>query len=555
MRIPTEIPRQYLEALLATGSDAPSKETRAALLRELRGLSPASAEWLDQFLIEHLIARGEVLETARVSLDEIKALYDQLTAPPWHPAVFLRAVDSPRGRQALVVCGSARRVVNVADEVDIDSLSIGEEVLLSADLNVIVSRAGDEQRRCGQTASFVRLTPDGRVVLNSRDEEFIVEPAGGLEVDCLEAGDPIRWDAGAGVAFERVTRSEANRYRLDQLPPVDRSSYGCRPASLNRLLRALSLKLIDPAKAALYGIHGKMAILMHGPSGLGKTLMARIAAYEIEQRTGRKCHVAVVRPGQWRDVWVGSTEKNIRGCFDDLRKASQEGYALLFLDEIESVGRIRGESYGHHDDQFPAALLAEMDGFVDRGSVAVIAATNRKDLLDPALLERLTDVEIEVNRPDMRSAEGIFAVHLPESVPFHPNGTEAADTRTQAIQAAVSRLYSPNNPDNELCTLRFRDGTSRLVTARELVSGRVVEQICRAARVAACDRDVNGGSPGVRVSDVEGAFADAIERMRTTISRRNPHVYLQDLPQDVDIVAMEPVARKVARPSRYVIAA
>lgn len=555
MRTPSEIQREHLQALLATGSDAPSKENRVALWRGLRGLSPTANEWLDSFLIEQLMARGEALETARVSLEEMKALNDQLTAPPWHTAVFLRAVDSARGRQAMVACGSARRVINVADEVDIDSLSIGDEVLLASDLNVVVSRAGDRQRRCGQTASFVRLTPDGRMVLNSRDEEFIVEPAGSLDVDTLEAGDPVRWDAGAGVAFEKVATPEANRYRLDHLPPVDRSHYGGTMHSLNLLLRALTLKLADPSKARLYGVDGKMAILMHGPSGLGKTLMARIAAYEIERQTGRKCHVAVVRPGQWRDVWVGSTEKNIRGCFDDLRKAAQEGYALLFLDEIESVGRIRGESYGHHDDQFLAALLAEMDGFVDRGSVAVIAATNRKDLLDPALLERLTDVEIAVSRPDMKSAEGIFGVHLSESVPFCPNGGQAADTRRQAIRAAVSRLYSPNNPDNQLCTLRFRDGASRVVTARELASGRVFEQICRAARMAAFGRDVNGGSPGVRVSDLEEAVADAIERMRTTISKRNAHVHLQDLPQDVDVVAVEPVAGKVARPGRYVIAA
>src|SRR5262249_29067655 len=153
---------------------------------------------------------------------------------------------------------------------------------------------------------------------------------------------------------------------------------------------------------------------------------------------------------------------------------ADDGFAVLFMDEVEAVGRIRGSAVGHHSDKFLAALLAELDGFSDRTGVAIIAATNRKDLIDPALLAPASDVEITVSRPDLEAARAIFGIHLPESLPFSPNGPLAADTRRAAIETAVSRFYSPN-ADNELCVLRFRDGKTRTVAGRELASGRVFE--------------------------------------------------------------------------------
>src|SRR5437879_9175632 len=127
------------------------------------------------------------------------------------------------------------------------------------------------------------------------------------------------------------------------------------------------------------------------------------------------------------------------------------------MDEIESVGRIRGGSANQHADKFLAALLAELDGFTERTGIAIIAATNRKDLVDPALLERLSDIEIAVSRPDMRGARAIFDVHLPETLPPDP-----LDARDEIIETAVSRVFSPN-ADNALCTLHFRDGKTRTV--------------------------------------------------------------------------------------------
>src|SRR5262249_42927821 len=179
---------------------------------------------------------------------------------------------------------------------------------------------------------------------------------------------------------------------------------------------------------------------------------------ELASISGVRCRFGVVKPAEWESPWVGETQANIRNCFKALRKAADDGFAVLFLDEIEAVGRLRGSAVGEHSDKFLAALLAELDGFAKLTNVAIISATNRKDMVDPALLERLSDVEIDVKRPDMQAARAIFGIHLPETLPFNPNSKAASHTRTEMIEAAVTRLYSPNAADNEISVLRFRDG-------------------------------------------------------------------------------------------------
>jgi hypothetical protein len=151
----------------------------------------------------------------------------------------------------------------------------------------------------------------------------------------------------------------------------------------------------------------------------------------------------------------------------------------------------------------------------------------------------------------MRGAREIFEVHLPESIPFSPNGTEASSTRDDLIDRAVSQLYSPNG-DNSLCTIRFRDGKERVVTARELVSGRSIEQICKAAARKAYLRYLDTREHGVRAEDMDQAVSESIARWTTTLTRNNAHAYLSNLPQDVDVVAVEPVARRVRGYHQYV---
>jgi len=277
--------------------------------------------------------------------------------------------------------------------------------------------------------------------------------------------------------------------------------------------------------------------------------MTRIVASEVARLSGRRARFGVVKPAAWESPYVGMTQKAIRDTFKVLRDAAQGGLAFLFLDELESFARTRGHFANIHSDKHLAALLAELEGFNDRKDIAIIAATNRKDLLDPALLARFA-IEIPVERPDQSAAKAILNIHLPPSLPFSPNGELATGTRDEIIETAVSLLYAPN-ADNTLCRIRFRDNSERTITARELVSGRFFQQMCENACRRAFVRELHGGESGVNADDMEQAVAEGIDRLRTLLSPVNAHAHLANLPQDLDVVSVEPVVRKVSNARRY----
>lgn len=545
-----EIPS--LEALLAVGKGAPSVEQKVEFVQAIRQQSKDLGPQIDQFLIEDNTRLREGLLAAQANQEQLRAMLEKLGAIPWHHAVFLRPLpfETDDGPRAIIAHGNAWRVVGLADGITLDALTPGDDVFLGPELNVIMRKSPSSISQCGETACFERRISLDRLALQSRDEEIIVEIAESLRNVELQRGDLVRWNKNAWLAFEKIEREVGRQYLLDVVPDVGLDQVGGQDANLDLLRSALTMILIAPEKAGLYGLSGRQTLFMWGPPGCGKTLMAKVVLAELQRLTGRQCRFAVCKPAEWENAYVGKTQENIRHCFQALREAAEDGFAVLFLDEVETIGRIRGSAVGHHSDKFLGALLAEINGFTDRSGVAIVAASNRKDLIDPALLERLSDMEIHVTRPDLRGARAIFRIHLPEVLPYSPNGSAARATREEMIETAVSRLYSPN-AENELCTLRFRDGKTRLVTAREMVSGRVIEQVCRAARQAAFLRDVRGGEPGLCVTDIEHAISQAMERLRSTLTVWNVHAYLSDLPQDIDVVSVDPVVRRVTRVHRY----
>lgn len=548
-----------LNLLLASGRGALSVDEKVEFLEKVRKDSEECSKRIDRALLQHqdeshqrqeALNRG--LEEARINLEKCQRVLEQIAAPPWYVAVFIKLVNTGQGPRAMVACGGSRSLVAIHPErVNVNELSCGDEVLLSNQHNVVMARSPLGPSRFGETASFAHKTADGRLVLRARDEEMVVEPAAALMNCPLKEGDLVRWDKSTWLAQEKLDSSgEGHRYLLNDIETITTDRVGGQDHNLKTLLATLTTILMDPDKAKLYGLTGRRTCLMIGPPGSGKTLLARVVTSEIARMSGKKCRFGVVKPAEWEDPFVGVTERNIRDCFRALREAAQEGIAVLFLDEVETIGRIRGGAVNHHADRFLGALLAELDGFDSRSNVAIISASNRKDLIDPALLERLGETEIVVGRPDMKGAKAIFNIHLPSGVPFNPNHSYAKATRQQIIDTAVSMLYAPN-AGNELSVLHFRDNSTRIVHARELVSGRLIEQICREACQLAFLRDVNGGPSGLTVPDMQEAVTSAIKKLSTTLSPHNVHAYLTDLSKDKDVVDIRPLVRKVDRPHRY----
>jgi len=535
------------ELLLADHLPLPDK---LAMLQHLRAERGDACTELDQTLIEAVTATRKALKEVQAKQQELRQLIERLSAPPWYPATVLEATPPTPSTRVLVQHGPNRRLVGVHQDLADQSFQAGDEVYLGPELNVIMAQARPTASDSGETACFERRLADGRLVVKHRDEEWVVRAAASLPLGQLEPGDLLRLAGDARMACEKLERSQGRQFILATVPDLNRACVGGQSDNLERLLSVLTAVLIDPAKAAHYGRAGRRSIMLAGPPGCGKTLMARVAAAEIQRLSGKQCRFGVVKPAEWENPYVGVTEANIRHCFRTLREEARHGFAVLFLDEVESIGRARGGLVSQHADRFLTVLLTELEGFADRENVAIIAATNRKDLLDPALLERLSSLEIQVRRPDLDGARAIFDIHLRPEFAYYKNGEPAEATRNRLIETAVSKLYSPNGAAT-LCTLKFRDNRTRTVHARELVSGRLIQQICESACDRAFERDRLTGEPGLRVVDMEEAVAETIERLATTITARNASAYLADLPTDVDIVSVDAVPRKVSRPHRY----
>lgn len=498
----------------------------------------------------------ESLNTAVENQGALQELLEKMTRPPWFPARLLALTPSEAGCRATVLHGSQRREVVIGEGVDAQRLVPGDEVFLNTELNAVVDVCPENGLgSVGEIASFDRYGSDGRLILRRRDEEVVVTQCGRLQGIELSKGDLVRWDTSAWMALERIDSPRGQQYFLTAPPDAGLHQIGGNREQVSRLMQALSLTA-DPELAFQYGLHGaQVTILLVGPPGCGKTLMARAVAGELGRRMGREVVFAVVKPAEWLSPYVGETERNIRECFQALRAEARTKLVILFLDEIEAIGRSRGAMGSQHADRFIACMLAEIQGFdAEReetgGSFAVIAACNRKDLLDTALWERISSLELYVGRPDARAARAILDIHLPSTVPFSPNGAKAQDTRADIIETIVSRFYAPNG-DNEICKIQFADRSVRTVVARDLVSGRILEQLCRSARMRAYCRHLEQGQPGVEMHDVLDSVEDSLERLRTSLTVRNAALHLDDIPDDVQVVSVEPVRSPAAREHNY----
>jgi len=543
-----------ISRILAVGDGAPSVEQKCQMFLELQTRSAEMALQVFGEVVRKLNNMDGGLKESRNAIDELRQKLEDLLGKTWYPATFMDYLGDPLERSALVFQGNTWRVVGVWEAVPVETLAKGCEVLLNQELSAIVARSPRSCRPTGQIATVIEKTPHGTLILKSHEEDVEVEMADELTKVPLKAGDRVRWDSAACMAFERVEQAGSQQFLLGEIPNVPLSAVGGQDQNLHELLVILGTVLVAPDRAATYDLSGRSSVLLVGKPGCGKTLMVKAVVSEISRMTGRATRFFVVKPAEWESCMVGSTEQNIRTLFATLRNSTEDGsQAVLFLDEVDSVGRVRGHMQGHHSDKSLNAFLTELDGFIGREGVAIVATTNRKDLIDSALLQRLSDHEIHVRPPDMKGAKAIFSIHLRPTLPFSPNGTMALATRSEIIETAVARIYSPNSPYAELFRLKFRDGKTKIVSAREFACGRLFQQICSAAKLTAYQRELRGGTPGMAVGDIEDAVAAAMERLSTNVTVHNVRNQLPELPTDVDVIAVEPIPHKVQRPHRYIV--
>jgi proteasome-associated ATPase len=549
--------RQLLSQLTTTGEGCLPLDQKLQILDLIRSQSAESSRNFDRFLIEQLCVLRVSLKEAMSAQQELRDLHRRLTSPPFHAAVFLGIQETDHGLSAMVACGNSRRIVACPDGLDADSLEPGDEVLLSNEMNFIISRSPFGALLSGHTAIFDRCTADGRIVLKDRDEEIVVNCGGGLKGQNLKSGDQIRWERGSCMALERIERPAAEALFLEQTPAESFECIGGLDQQIEQLQRPIRIQFFNAGAAGKYKLPRARSVLLTGPPGTGKTMMARALANWLGKlsKSGR-ARFAHFKPLEFCSMWWGESERILRDNFRALREAGEEDPdtpVVAFYDEIDSIGTARGVSVTHVDDRVLTAFMAELDGLESRGNILVVASTNRRDVLDPGLLRpgRLGDIIIEVPRPNMRAAREIFAKHLPADVPYAANGCGPAEARQFIIDSAVSRIYSPNG-ESELVQITFRDGKQRKVKASDLMNGASIANIARVSLERACLREIEEGSSGLRLEDVLHAIAGELESMANTLTASNCRNHLRDLPQDVDAVRVEPIRKKVQKSYRYI---
>jgi hypothetical protein len=551
MRTETDV--NNFEALLPAGPEPVTHlEARLALIDHRRKASHETSEALDRFLLERyakLGARNASLERQLNDVSaiqaELRVMLDQATSAPWFPGVFLRCVETTVGPLAEVFHDGGRRLVRLADGVNADALVAGQVVYLGHERNAVLDVAPGQLPEAGEIATVERMLDDGRVILRDRDTQVLVHAAQALHDAGVGPGDSVRWSRELTLALEPVESSAPSElFVSEHLSAQPTQRLGGLASEIEQVVSLFTRSIAQPEMATRYGLSHGNTLLLHGPPGNGKTSIARIVGAALAAATGERCRFASVKGAQLESPWVGTTQHNVRELFRELGRDSSP--TILFIDEVDAIGRARGGIGGHYSDKFLSAWLTEIDGLERRhGSIGIIASTNRKDLIDQALLERLSGMELFIGRPSLETAREIFAIHLMPTLPFGPNGAEAERTREDIIETAVGSLYSPN-ADNTVAELRFRDGSARPVAAREMLSGRSIEQICVHSRRNAFRRHAEGGTQGVRVEDMEAAVAQSLDCLASTLSPANASALLSDLPQDLDVVAVKPVRRKLA---------
>ncbi len=543
--------------LSATGAGALGLADKIALLQLARTGSAGASAVLDEFLLREFDQSRDALARATKIVNDQRAFLEKLAMSPLQAAVFLGRASAAGKEGAWVQQGTTSRFAWPGPDVDLAALEIGDEVLLAGESGVIVARAPERPMEGGELATFDRYAEGRRLVLTSRDEEVVAVASRTLDAVELKSGDRIRWDRTLKLAWEKIAKSSSELLFLESTPEESFDDVGGLDDVIERLRCVIALHLHHAATAARYAVERVAGILFEGPSGTGKTLLARALAHECARLSpsgrSRFCHC---KPGAVNTPWFGETERKIRETFRLARESAEAEPGIptiLFWDEIDSIGSARGEAFGRIDDRIVQSFFSELDGLEERGNVLVIGATNRIDALDPALVrpKRLGDEVFRIPRPARRGARQIFGKHLVKGIPVAPNGFGDEDQdRAALIESALSRIYSTNG-EGDLLQLTFRDGRREPVRARDLVSGAIIAKIVRDACEKACLREIDGGEPGVRREDLSTAIDDAFRTTASALTPRNCRRYLPELPQDMDVVAVQPVARKVAETHRY----
>jgi len=471
-----------------------------------------------------------VLQEAKQQIEMLKEEVDKLCAPPNNYGIFSRA--NKDGTAEILVDGRPMRV-NVHPNVDPFQFVEGQHVVLNEAFNV-VEPSGFVSR--GEIASIVDFIADNRaIVLGHTDDERVVTLAEPLRRDRLKVGDHILYDPRTHYAFEKLPKSAVEEVVLEEIPDVTYDDIGGLGEQIEQLRDSVELPYLYPEVFAEHQLLPPKGILLYGPPGCGKTLIAKAVANSlaksIEQRTGRDTtpYFLNVKGPELLNKYVGETEHKLREVFKKARdKASEDIPVVIFFDEMDSLFRMRGSGISSDmEATVVAQFLSEIDGVESLKNVIVIGASNRQDLIDPAVLRpgRL-DLKIKVHRPDAAAAAEIFSKYLLEDLPFHTEAQEKYGSDPEKIVGGmiadtIDHMYRTSE-ENKFLEVTYAKGEREIFYFKDFASGAMIQNIVSRAKKRAVKRVIEDNERGIKVGDLFDSVNEEFKENEDLPNTTNP---------------------------------
>jgi proteasome-associated ATPase len=515
-------------------------EDEVALLRRRLTNAPRQVKILEEKLLEsksdlsRALGQNEKLaSTLQAEKERIEALREEVEKLSQPPATFGVFLARNEDGSVDVFTGGRKMRVNAAPEVDVSDVPRGAEVILNEALNVVEVLDPD---RAGEVMTVKDRLGDDRVVIIGRgDEEIVATLAASLRGEGVRAGDRLLIDARSMVAIEKLPKEDAEELVLEEIPDVSYEDIGGLEGQIEAIRDAVELPFLYAELFSEHQLEPPKGVLLYGPPGCGKTLIAKAVAKsladKVRERTGRQdahSYFLNIKGPELLNKYVGETERQIRQIFQRAKERSEEGLpVIVFFDEMDSIFRTRGSGISSDvESTIVPQLLSELDGVETLKNVIVIGASNREDLIDPAILRpgRL-DVKIKIERPDAAQASDIMTKYLNETVPIHPEEIDRAGNIrtavTRMITQTVDRMYAPSD-ENRFLEVTYASGDKEILYFKDFNSGAMIENIVRRAKKEAIKRFLSMGEKGIKAEDLHQAIRDEFKENEDLPNTTNP---------------------------------
>ncbi|MEM1332102.1 MAG: proteasome ATPase [Actinomycetota bacterium] len=522
----------------SSGRDADERAELAALNDEIAHLrarladAPRRLRALEERLLEtkgqlsQAVAQNEKLSyTLREAREHISTLRDEVDKLSQPPSAYGVVVGKNEDDTVDVLTSGRKMRVSLHPEIDHELLERGAEVVLNESMNVVLAR---DSEIVGEVVTVKEIMADGirALVVGRADEERVCELSDAVRGTHIRSGDHMRLDPRSNLLLEKLPRPEVEDLLLEEVPDISYTDIGGLDSQIEQIADAVELPFLHQDLFAEHQLPAPKGILLYGPPGCGKTLIAKAVANSLAKKVadkagddkGRSYFINIKGP-ELLNKYVGETERQIRLVFQRAREKSDEGWpVIVFFDEMDSMFRTRGSGISSDmESTIVPQLLAEIDGVEGLRNVIVIGATNREDLIDPAILRpgRL-DVKIKIERPDADAAKSVFANYLTDEIPIM-DGYDVPDI----IDATVAEMYKDDEA-NRFLEVTYQNGDKEILYYKDFASGAMIENVVRRAKKLAIKRVIGGGDRGVCTQDLLDSIKQEYKEHEDLPNTTNP---------------------------------